>query len=85
MGVNSDAQPLIEEDLATMASFLNLPEGSMPIDGVAVVQYLDSDGETRIHFKTSDSYHSHLIGLLHMAAWQLMHMSNHGEETDGNS
>ena len=72
-------QPLIEEDLAAIASFLELPPNAMPIDGVVVLQYLDEDGETRIHFKTSDSYHSHLIGLLHMAAWQLMHMENHGD------
>ncbi len=85
MAVTPQPQPLVEEDLATIANFLELPEGSMPLDGVVVIQYLDPDGETRIHFKTSDSYHSHLIGLLNMAAWQLMHMSNHEEDVDGDS
>ncbi len=88
MGVNHDAhssRPLVEEDLAKMASFMELPDLAMPLDGVVILQYLDPDGETRLVFRTTDSYHSHSIGMLYMAAWQLMHMSNHEEETDGNS
>ncbi len=77
MGVSSDAQPIVEEDLATMASLLDLPEGGMPIDGVVVVQWLDEDGDSHIMFKTSNSYDSHLVGLLHMSAWKILDM-NHG-------
>ncbi len=80
MGVNHDAQPIVEEDLATMASLLELPEGDMPLDGVVVVQYLDKDGDSHIMFKTSDSYDSHLIGMLYMAAWQILNVKvNHGD------
>jgi len=78
MAVNPDAQPIVEEDLATMASLMELPQGSMPIDGVVVVQWLDEDGSSHIMFKTSHSYDSHLVGLLHMAAWKILDM-NHGD------
>ncbi len=77
MGVSPDAQPIVEEDLATMASLLELPEGGMPIDGVVVVQWLDENGSSHIMFKTSNSYDSHLVGLLYMAAWKILEM-NHG-------
>lgn len=73
------AKPLIEKDLADMADIVELPEGCMPLDGVMVIQYLDEDGETHITFKTTDSYHSHSIGMLYMAAWQLMNLGEHGD------
>ncbi len=69
---------LIEKDLAAMVDIVELPEGCMPIDGVMVVQYLNEEGETRITFKTTDSYTSHTIGMLQMASWQLMNMSENG-------
>ena len=49
----------------------------MPLDGVVLIQYLDEDGDSHIMFKTSKSYDSHLVGLLHMAAWKILDM-NHG-------
>ncbi len=78
MGVSSDAQPMVEEDLATMVSLMELPEGSMPLDGVVVIQYLDEDGDSHIMFKTSNSYDSHLVGMLYMAAWKVLEI-NHGD------
>ena len=77
MAVNPDAQPLIDEDLDTMANLLELPEDAMPLDGVVIVQYLDEDGDSHIMFKTSDSRDSHLVGMLHMAAWKILEI-NHG-------
>ena len=80
MAVNPDAQPIVEEDLATMASLLELPENSIVVDGVVVVQYIDGDGDSHVMFKTSDSYDSHLIGMLYMAAWQILNIKmNHGD------
>ncbi len=73
------ANPLIEKDLADMANIVELPENSMPIDGVIILQYLDDDGETRITFKTTDSYHSHSIGMMYMAQWQLMNIGENGD------
>lgn len=70
----------IDLDLAAMSDIVELPAGCMPLDGVMVIQYLDEDGETRLMFKSTDSYHSHTIGMLNMAAWQIMHISNHEEE-----
>ncbi len=66
---------LVESDLEAISQlFDDLPEGCMPIDGVVILQYLDPDGETRITFRTTDSYHSHSIGMLYMAQWQLMNI-----------
>ena len=78
--MNSQPQPVVEEDLATMASLLELPENSIVIDGVVVIQYMDGDGDSHVMFKTSDSYDSHLIGMLYMAAWQILNLKvNHGD------
>ncbi len=73
-------QPIVEEDLDTMASLLELPENSIVVDGVVVIQYLDEVGDSHVMFKTSDSYDSHLIGMLYMAAWQILNLKvNHGD------
>lgn len=76
--------PVMDElDTAWVNSFIgsSIPEGSVVTGFVSVIEWIDPGGNARWRaYNTIDSPLSHILGLMTMAQFQLMHMNTNREE-----
>lgn len=63
--------------LERLTPVMDLPDGAMATEGVAVMGWIDPEGEPKFSIKIAgDTSHTQILGLLTAAAHDIMHRMN---------